>query len=491
MAQVINTNIMSLNAQRNLNKSQLDMTQALQRLSSGLRINSAKDDAAGLAIATRMTTQIGGLSVAMRNANDGISIAQTAEGTMSEMTTALNRMHDLAVQAASYNANADRQSLNNEVSQFQQELSRIVAQTRYNGLQLLTGNFSADIQVGSVVGETINIAVSDLSPTSMGVATNYSTITGLADAALATRLRYQHVTDLDTADTINGIAVGTTVAANSNSSGKITAINSGTSAHGVSAFNYGNSAVGATDVTDANLAATAVGAGELVINGTQIGAATGLTALAAAINTQTSTHGVTAAVEAGTANADDNRLVLFNTGGAAIEVTVNSANAATVTGFASGSTSVGAAANGLIVLNQDLTQTTVTLNDASAANAMGGVNGAAGVATTYTLVDQSVSSQNVNTAASANLAMLAFEAALDEINDNRSILGAKMNRMDSLIRNLDNVRENISAARSRIQDADFAAETAALTRAQILQQAGVAMVSQANALPQTVLSLLQ
>ena len=154
MPQTINTNVMSLNAQRNLNNSQSSLATSIQRLSSGLRINSAKDDAAGLGIATRMTTQIGGLTMAIRNANDGISVAQTAEGAMEEMNRALNRMHDLAVQASSYNTPADRQSINNEVSQLIDEMGRIVNQTRYNGEKLLTGGFNAEIQVGASVGET-------------------------------------------------------------------------------------------------------------------------------------------------------------------------------------------------------------------------------------------------------------------------------------------------------------------------------------------------
>jgi len=180
MAQTINTNIMSMNAQRNLNRSQNDLQKSIQRLSSGLRINSAKDDAAGLAIATRMGTQINGLSVAERNANDGISIAQTAEGAMEEMSASLQRANDLALQAASYNTAGDRGSLNQEVTQIIDELSRVVNQTRYNGQQLLTGGFSADVQVGTSVNETINVSVNNLSPTSLGVASEYSGVNALS-----------------------------------------------------------------------------------------------------------------------------------------------------------------------------------------------------------------------------------------------------------------------------------------------------------------------
>lgn len=474
MAQVINTNVMSLNAQRNLNSTSAAMSTALQRLSSGLRINSARDDAAGLAIATRMTTQIGGLSTAIRNANDGISIAQTAEGAMVEMTRSLNRMHDLSVQAASYNTSTDRASINNEVQQLNAELSRIVSQTRYNGEQLLTGGFSASIQVGAEVNETISINVSNLSTTGMGVATNYSATAALDDATLATRLQAQFAGALATS-TVNGIAVSD-VAANSNSINKIDAVNAGTSSHGVTAFSYGNSAV-ATAASAAPVAA--LGKGDFVVNGIQIDGSANIGELVTNINNKVGEHGVTAVNAGGT-------LVMFNRDGEAIEVTANTADAATLSGFAQGSTAVDAGANGLIVLNQNLGKNTVNYDAATTGQALSGVSGAS-----TALTDASVASMTVNTSADASLAMLAFKQSIEQINSDRSILGAKMNRFDSLVRNLDNVRENLSAARSRIQDADFAAETAALTRAQILQQAGTAMVSQANSMPQSVLSLLQ
>ncbi len=472
MAQVINTNIMSLNAQRNLNNNTSALSTSLQRLSTGLRINSAKDDAAGLAIATRMTTQIGGLSQAMRNANDGISIAQTAEGAMVEMTRSLNRMHDLSVQAASYNSSTDRASINNEVQQLNAELSRIVSQTRYNGSQLLTGGFSASIQVGAEVNETISINVSNLSTTGMGVATNYSGVTALNDTALAAQMQVQFEGALATS-TVNGVAVAD-VATQQNSINSINSVNAGTSSHGVTAFGYGNSAVGTAAAADA-----ATAAGDVVINGVQIAGATTTGGLVTAINNQSGEHGLTAQIANGA-------LVVHNRDGEAIDITVNTANAATMTGMTTGSHSVDAGANGLIIMSQDLGSNTVNYNAAGTGSALTGI-----AAASTTLVDASVAGMTVNTASSANLAMLAFKQGIEQINSDRSILGAKMNRFDSLVRNLDNVRENLSAARSRIQDADFAAETAALTRAQILQQAGTAMVSQANSLPQSVLSLLQ
>ena len=491
MPQSINTNILSLTAQRNLNRTQNELATTIQRLSSGLRINSAKDDAAGLAIATRMTVQVNGLSVAIRNASDGISVSQTAEGAMDEMTKSLSRANDLALQAASYNTAADRTSLNQEVSQIIDELSRIVNQTRYNGEKLLTGGFSADIQVGTTVNETINIAISNLSPTGLGVASEYAAVSTTTNTVFADRIRNTFDGLLDgAADAMNGTVLAA-VAASSTSINKIDAINNVTTATGVTAFSYGNAAVAATDVTDANATGAVgltIGNGALTINGISIdgnGALTTMDDLITNINAKSGEHGVTAIRDAGAA-ANQNRLVLMNRTGAAVTVTVNDANAATVTGFAATTTSVDAGGNGMIVLNDDLGTNTVSYDAAATGLAITGVSSA-----TTTLTDAPVNAQVVSTAAAANLALLSFQGAIDSINSDRAILGAKLNRFESTVRNLENVRENITAARGRIQDADFAMETANLTRAQILQQAGIAMVVQANAIPQAVLALLQ
>ena len=492
MPQTINTNIISMTAQRYLNRTQSDLATSIQRLSSGLRINSAKDDAAGLAIATRMSVQVSGLSVAIRNANDGISVAQTAEGSMDEMVKALNRANDLALQAASYNTSADRTSLNQEVSQILDELSRVVNQTRYNGEKLLTGGFSADIQVGTNVNETINIAISNLSPNGLGVASEYTAVDALGlGATFADRIRntFDGVFD-GAADALNGIVLAA-VAASSNSITKIDAINNVTGSTGVTAFSYGNAAVASTDVTDAKATGAVgltVGSNALTINGISVdgnGALTTMDDLITNINALTGQHGVTAVRDAGAA-ANQNRLVLLNSTGAAITVTLNDANVDDITGFAIGTTSVDAGANGLIVLNDDLGTNTVTYDAAATGLAVTGVSSA-----TTTLTDAPVNAQTILTATAANLALLSFQGAIDSINGDRAILGAKLNRFEAVVRNLENVRENISAARGRIQDADFAMESANLIRAQILQQAGIAMVSQANAVPQAVLALLQ
>lgn len=493
MASTINTNIASLNAQRNLSRSQMDLTTAVQRLSSGLRINSAKDDAAGSAIASRMTTQIGGLTVAIRNANDGISVAQTAEGAMNEMASNMNRAHDLAVQAASYNNSSDRSSINKEVVQILDEMSRIVNQTRYNGEKLLNGQFSGNFQVGSSVNETINVSVANLSPTAMGVASSYGTVTGLSNAQLAGRIGLaQNTAITGGTSTLDGATFATTRAVGTTSDSKISDINALSATTGSSAFSYGNGLVGTT--FSAGTANTnGLAAGSLTINGVAIGAvAAGTTNttladnIAAEINKLTAQTGVTAtnvATVDGTANNDG--IVLTNTTGAAITATTNTAVAAGIASFFAASTSVGAGQNGAIILNNSPTATIETYDTSTTGAALTGVS-----SSTSSLSAATLNSQTVTTAAGANLALLVFEKALDTINDERSTLGAKLNRLEGVIRNVANVRENVTSARGRIQDADFAEETAKLTRSQILQQAGTAMVAQANQIPQGVLSLL-
>ncbi len=497
MTQSVNTNITSLNAQRHLSNTQMDLSLAVQRLSSGLRINSAKDDAAGIAIASRMTTQIGGLTVAIRNANDATSVSQTAEGAMDEMTRNLNRAHDLAVQAASYNTNSDRTSLNQEVSQIIDEMSRIVNQTRYNGQKLLAGGFSGDFQIGAFVNESINVSVSNLSPTSMGVATNFSSVSGQTDAQLAAQIAVSYNNGLAGSATLGGADLGSAVAAQSDSATKITQLNAVSDQTGVSAFGFGNGLVGGSYASAGVTAAAIDGilAGALNINGIAIGAVAGGASLTnvgdnlvTAINALTAQHGVTAIKVASPdgATATNESIVLINRTGAAITVNASASIDSGVTSFfANGTTSESAGANGAVILNGKLGNLTNTYDTSTTGAALVGVS-----SSTTTLANATLNAQTVNTAASANLAMLVFEKALDTVNGERSVLGAKLNRMDAVVRNLGNVRENITAARGRIQDADFAEETARLTRGQILQQAGTAMVAQANQLPQSVLSLL-
>jgi len=243
MALSINTNLYALNAQRNLRKSENPLAQAMQRLSSTLRINSAKDDAAGLAIATRMTTQINGLSVAMRNANDGVSFSQTAEGAMDEMINALQRIYELANQASSYNTSSDRSSMNQEVRQLVAELNRIVTQTKYNGEQFLNQSKSINVQVGVDVNETINISTSSVTPTSMGVSTSYTSSLAASDVSLAA-VRGYYSGGLGANATLEGVDLGDAITTASdyknNSINIINRINQYTASTGVTAFSFGN-----------------------------------------------------------------------------------------------------------------------------------------------------------------------------------------------------------------------------------------------------------
>ena len=493
MALTVNTNILSLNAQRNLRKTEAPLQRAMQRLSSGLRLNSAKDDAAGLAIATRMGTQVRALSVAIRNTNDGLSIVQTAEGAISELTNSLQRMYELAEQAASYNTSSDRNSLNQEVSQLIDELSRVVNQTRYNGQKLLAGGFSADIQVGVTVNETINVSISNLSPSSMGIASNYSTVSGLSTANLADRIAEAYYAAAVSNAQIEGVTIGD-LATTTLSSAKITQINNYTSSTGVKAFGYGNGLVGVSVSATADNANTIAG-GALVVNGISIdavsnGGTTNSTladGIVSAINAKSAQHGVTA-VKVSLGAGTNEAVVLTNTTGAAITLTANSSvDTDVVTFFSDGTTSINAGENGAIVLNDSLNDTSVSVSSSTVVASLTGVTSS----TSITLANATVNSQVVTSAAAANLAMLVIDQAIETINGERAVLGAKLNRFESVVTNLENVRENLSAARSRIMDADFAAETANLTKAMITQQAGISVLAQANSLPQNVLALLQ
>lgn len=483
MPQIINTNIASLNAQRNLNRTQNSLQVSLQRLSSGLRINSAKDDAAGLAISERFTSQVRGLTQAARNANDGISLAQTAEGALGESTKAMQRIRELAVQSANAsNSSTDRAALNSEVQQLIQEVDRIATQTSFNGNKVLStvGGFAATFQVGANVNEVITTTVASVRTTDVGVASNYGTIQGLTNANFALRLRNQYAEDISS--TLNGQTI-TAVAVDTNAINKINSVNAVTAQTGITAFSYGNS-LNSASAADDDVTSLALASGEIVINGVSVGAVTVNTVndLVTKINAITSQTGVTAdATAAGTAD-----LVLFNRTGAAISITVNTANAATRSGFAQGTTTVGAGDNGAIVLNAALASTAVTLGDAGTGQALTGTSG-----TSSTLTATNIAAIDVNTVSAANIAILAVDQALTTINSVRADLGAIQNRFETTIANLQATTENLSSARSRIQDTDFAAETAELTRNQILQQAGISILAQANVSQQTVLALLQ
>jgi flagellin len=680
MTSSINTNLASLNSQHNLNKSQMSLTTALQRLSSGLRINSAKDDSAGLAISERMNAQIGGLDQAGRNANDAISLAQTAEGALSSIGDNLQRLRTLAVQAANgTNSDADRASIQNEVSQLVSEIGRVSSTTQFNGINLLDGSFSGkNFQVGANSGQTISVSMDSAQTTKLGAtqaasltASNNGTALSGGDMILnGVSIRASSATD-DSASTtggaasaiakaaavnaasaqtgvtatvnaniaagtaqtatagtgtftINGVATATVTMAGADGtvdraavvkaindiSGQtgVVAKDTGLSANGIqltaadgrnvdvtitsasgsfvsattgvtSGTSYGtftlssNKAIAVGDTTGiANAgvnagtfstqtayASTTTGkgaafsAGDFQIDGVLVGASlasydTASTAgntfssisKVAAINAVSSQTGVTATVNA---NVDTGAAQTAAAGTGTITINGQTTASITMTGTGSsdrtavvtainaisGRTGVmavdgGTSANGVKLVAADgrnivtsFTSTsgsfvsattgvtsgtsygTFSLSSAKSFTVTAGTTGnslsSIGMLTSATYgagrSGQSLSTVDVSTAKGASDAIVAIDNAISSVNSNRANLGAIQNRFLSTVSSLQNVSENLTAARSRITDADFAAETANLTRGQILQQAGTAMLAQANSLPNGVLALLR
>jgi flagellin len=500
----INTNIASLNSQRNLNVSQGSLATSLQRLSSGLRINSAKDDAAGLAISERFTSQIKGLNQAVRNANDGISLAQTAEGGLATSGDLLQRIRELAVQSANgSNSSSDRNSINGEVSQLKQELSRVANTTQFNGQNVLDGTLSgAQFQVGANANQTINVGITSAKGQDIGnygletsVATGSS---GAATTATATNALANNVTAQTLTVSGNGTSATVTTTVGQTAKSISDAVNANTSTTGVSAQ-------GQTEATLGNLQS----AGTLTFNltgsngtavsiGATVSSTTDLSAVAAAVNAQTANTGITASEKAGVVtlkNKDGYDIKVenySNTGatgaGGSIDMTGADAfstasthaavgGAATLLGGGANSSSVG----GQIKFGGNTGYTVAT---------SGGTDLFAAT-TPQAATLSSVANIDVSTTEGANNALAVVDAALTSINNSRASLGAIQNRFASTISNLQTTSENLSAARSRIQDTDFASETANLTRGQILQQAGTAILAQANSLPNGVLALLR
>lgn len=487
MALVINTNIASLNAQRNLSRSQDSLNVSLQRLSTGLRINSAKDDAAGLAIATRFTTQINGLNQAVRNANDGISLAQTGESAMGEITNNLQRIRELAVQSANAtNSASDRAALDSEVQERLAEITRIASQTTFNGQRILDGSFgTATFQVGANVGETIDVGLST------GVRSNQM---GQIASATGSAVTANALTDGGLT-----VAVGTgdavSVGASSAGSGNGQAANSAyAKAEAISAAGVPGLTVTAQNsaVDDGFTAITAGDAGDtydLTINSVSIFSGYDLDAngpitasdMAAQINLFSNQTGVTASYD-----SSAGELTLSTSDGRNIDVTstLNDGGGTAPTGGFS--TDVAADNGGTLTSNRG----TITLS-ASENIVMTGQFADIGHAATITKDTTTLDSVSVTSVTNANDAIQRVDAALTTVSSLRSTFGAIQSRFESTIANLETIAENLTAARSRIEDADFAAETANLTRSQILQQSGIAILAQANAIPQNVLALLQ
>ena len=472
--QTINTNLSSLTAQYNTDKTQNDLSTAIQRLSSGLRINSAKDDAAGLAISDRMTAQINGLNQAARNANDGISLAQVADGALASVTDNLQRMRELAVQSANAtNSSSDRAALQQEVSQLETEIDRVSTQTQFNGINLLDGSFTAQqFQIGANSGQTIAISsIPSARASALGVYQGFN-VTNQSIGTASNTPQALSVTIGGTAIALGTVAVDAKAQAAAITSadipGMVVSANATTVAAGTS-----------------TAAATVAGTATYTINGIAIPitGATGGGALSsnranalAAINSQSAATGVVATDT-----------------GSGISLTAADGRNVAVTYAAGGFTGSAAADFGLPAtsttggtLNISYSAPTGTSGNVVFAQT-GGLSSTTAIAATGT----SVSAMDVSTVAGANAALTAIDAALQSVNASRATLGAVQNRFSATIENLQTGSENTTASRSRIQDTDFAAETANLSRAQVLQQAGTAMVAQANQMPQQVLQLLK
>jgi flagellin len=496
VSQVINTNIASLTAQRNLNTSQGQLQTALQRLSSGLRINSAKDDAAGLAISERLTTQINGLDQARRNANDGISLAQTAEGSLTQTGDILQRIRGLAIQSANAtNSASDRKALNDEVNQLVQEVDRIAGTTTFNGLKVLDGSYQGQqFQVGANANETIGVSIqgassNDLKNNKVSLE-SASASAGLGTATAAANTAPAGNGAAAQTLTIAGGAGSTTVGVlvNDQASSIAAAVNAVQSSTGVSAKAVTTATVQSLTASG-TLSFTLNGGGTATSISAQV-TTTDLTALATAINDVSGKTGVSATI-----SADKASVVLKQADGKDVTVEGFTNSAGGNVGILGGSTNGANVAATLVSAVADSTRVagTVTLNSDlgfTAVSSAGTTVLAAGTTTTASTANK-LSSVDLSTVSGANSAIDIIDAALAQVSRIRASLGAIQNRFENTISNLQVTSENLSASRSRIRDADFAAETANLTRGQILQQAGTAILAQSNALPQNVLSLLK
>ena len=540
---VINTNTSALSAQNSLRVTGLNQATAMERLSSGIRINSAKDDAAGLAISTRMTANIRGISAAIRNANDGISLTQTAEGSLSSIGDNLQRIRELAVQSANTGNNAsDRAALNNEAAQLISEIDRVANNTTFNGIKLLDGTYkdqSLQVGAGNESNDRIALSIGDATTPRLGAATTAS-LQGLA------------ITDgikiATGALTINGYNVGATtsdgvsVALSEGSAiSKANAINAIASKTGVVASAKATSvtfnAIGVATPADRDfkfLLNGVVVSGRVEGENSNVGSASNISA---AINAQTSKTGVYATIGlAGnyTLTAADGRNIVLSTDTASMlkadgfdpALAVEDTLPANYNPASWGSTGINVVSRGTsgsadnlyddwtnlsTGADADLTVTNETTGfsrvvfgsidlstDSQQGITLGGVDAVAeklGLdADSYTASSSAgsgVGSVNLNTSTGSQSALTTLDRAINVITDMRAAMGAYQNRLIAAISNLENTSMNLSASRSRILDTDYAKETTNLAKAQIIQQAATAMLAQANQSAQSVLALLK
>ncbi|MCF5171319.1 flagellin [Pseudomonas canadensis] len=566
MALSVNTNITSLGVQKNLNKASDALSQSMNRLSSGLKINSAKDDAAGMQIANRLNNQVKGLNVAIANANNGVSIAQTAEGAMQESTNTLQRLRELALQAANGDkSDADRVSLQQEFTAKVGELNRIASTTTFGGRNLLDGSFNnVAFQIGANANETISFGMTDISSTALKgnyaeAAVNGAAMTGLAATATgsvigdkATVTGSAAATALAAGDaiTINGtsitLATGAVAAGTAAGNAAVAAINAQTATTGVTASATaagvvslssssaitigatpatGPTALGMTaGTTAAATPTTLTAAGSVSVNGNNVTWAANAT-IASVVTSLT-----TAAGTGGTASFTNGRFQVTSGQGADIKLANNTSGSLSQLGLAAGTTQAKLTADTSISLNgvevkfkkgdtsdaivssinsastgvkasknadgtlNLFADKDITVKDGSAGTGLAALGltavAAAGTKSAVTM-ETSVSDLSILSAASSQQAIQALDDAMQQIDSQRSQLGAVQNRFASTVANLQSISQNSSAAKGRVEDADFASEAAELTKQQTLQQASTAILSQANQLPSSVLKLLQ
>jgi flagellin len=503
MPQVINTNVSSLNSQRQLNRTQTVQTTAMERLSSGLRINSAKDDAAGLGITDRMTSQIRGLDQAVRNANDGISLSQVAEGALQESTNILQRMRELAVQSANdSNSASDRANLQKEVAQLQSELDRIANSTTFNGKKLLDGSFSGQqFHVGSQANQTIDVTIGGATTEILGnhrLTNEDAATTAMNDAVGASLVNNVLAQTLTVSGSLGSKDIS--VGANDSAKSIADAVNANSESTGVTAtaITYAKlDAVGATGTLSFTLNGKNEAAGDAVTVSANVTDVNDLTTLANAVNDQAGKTGITATL------TDDKKGVILknsegydividklthSTAATTVDITGLQEDGSTVAGVKATVAGGGVSGTDAATIGGSLIMDSDKAFTATSSDATGGIFAAT---TPQSSTLQKVSSIDIGTQAGSNNALSVIDGALAAISNSRADLGAVQNRFSSTIANLENVSQNVSAARSRVQDADFAKESANLARGQILQQAGTAMLAQANASTQNVMQLLQ
>ena len=469
MSLVVNTNLTSIVTQNYLSTTQSQLAQATTRLASGLRINSAADDAAGYAISQRMTAQVNGDNTAIQNTNNAVSLAQTAEGSLAQITSNLQSVRNLAVEAANAtNSTSDRQSLNNEAQQLLQEVDRVATNASFNGVKLLDGSFTGQqFQVGANAGDTITIgSISSARIGSLGQSLQAQTSGAVvAGSAVASAGKFLvDGVDIYTANGGNAIAGDAQQLANAVNSANIVGV---TATAAATSYTGGN-------VTDSGAAHS----GTIVINGVATSAVTETGSSAtdqanyvSAINAISAATGVSATVSGGAiklAAVDGRNIAVSQTGT-----------------LVAGDTGLAAQTNYSTLTITSTNSTPLTTSGASAtATSLAASTNAAQTGTSLAALD--ISSVN-----GANTALNSLDAALNAINTSNASLGAYQNRFQSAVQSLQTESQNLTAARSTIEDTDFAATTAAETRASVLQQAGVAVLGQANSQPQQILSLLQ